>query len=162
SLLLGFDVDEHDHQQVVSAYLAARAELREHPLEGELDLLGVFADLSELSRNRPGSEIDAEPDSPVHSPREYFHSYLQSLDVDRAGVTESFREKLATVLAHYGVTSLDRTPELEAAVFRIFLAQQRMGTDVAVVSELLRQCLHRRCIGQPLPQEALHERAGRT
>ncbi|WP_363326278.1 biotin carboxylase N-terminal domain-containing protein [Haloactinopolyspora sp.] len=157
SLLLGFDVDEHDHQQVVSAYLAARAELREHPLEGELDLLGVFADLSELSRNRPGSEIDAEPDSPVHSPREYFHSYLQSLDVDRAGVTESFREKLATVLAHYGVTSLDRTPELEAAVFRIFLAQQRMGTDVAVVSELLRQWLT-----DAPPVEALRERAGRT
>ena len=45
------------------------------------------------------------------------------------------------MLGHYGVTDLDRTPELEAAVFRIFLAQQRMSADVAVVSELLRQWL---------------------
>ena len=62
----------------------------------------------------------------MHSPREYFHSYLQSLDVERAGVPESFQAKLRRVLGHYGVADLDRTPELEAAVFRIFLAQQRM------------------------------------
>ena len=40
-------------------------------------------------------------------------------------------ERLARVLAHYGVTDLDRTPELEEAVFRIFLAQQRAAADVA-------------------------------
>ena len=34
-------------------------------------------------------------------------------------------------------TSLDRTPELEAAVFRIFLAQQRTTPEVALVSALL-------------------------
>ena len=32
---------------------------------------------------------------------------------------------------HYGVTDLDRTPELEEAVFRVFLAQQRCAPDVA-------------------------------
>ena len=64
------------------------------PLEGELDLLTVFADLSELSRNKPGGELEVEPGSPVHSPREFFHSYLQSLDVERAGVTEGFQAKL--------------------------------------------------------------------
>ena len=61
------------------------------------------------------------------------------------------------MLAHYGVTDLDRTPELEAAVFRIFLTQQRMAADVAVVSELLRQWL----AGAP-PAESLSERAGLT
>ena len=117
----------------------------------------MFADLSELSRNKPAGELDVEPDSPVHSPREYFHSYLQSLDVERAGVTESFQAKLTRVLAHYGVTDLDRTPELEAAVFRIFLAQQQMSPHVAIVSELLRQWL----AGEP-PLEPLSERAGLT
>ncbi|WP_219538068.1 ATP-binding protein [Nonomuraea guangzhouensis] len=157
SLLLGFDVDPHDHKRVLSAYLAARAELGGRLLEGELDLLTVFADLSELSRNRPRGELDVEPDSQVHSPREFFHSYLQSLDVERAGVSESFQAKLTKVLAHYGIADLDRTPELEAAVFRIFLAQQRMSTDVAIVSELLRQWL----AGAP-PLESLGERAGLT
>ncbi|MER6945808.1 biotin carboxylase N-terminal domain-containing protein [Nonomuraea sp. NPDC000554] len=157
SLLLGFDVDPHDHKRVLSAYLDARAELGGRPHEGELDLLTLFADLSELSRNKPGGELDVEPGSPVHSPREFFHSYLQSLDVERAGVTESFRATLTKVLAHYGIDGLDRTPELEAAVFRIFLAQQRMSTDVAIVSELLRRWL----AGVP-PLESFGKRAALT
>ncbi|MYV98482.1 carboxyl transferase domain-containing protein, partial [Streptomyces sp. SID3343] len=156
-LLLGFDVDSQDHKRVLSGYLAARAELDGRPLPGEVDLLGVFADLSELSRNKPGGESEVEPGSPVHSPREYFHSYLRSLDVERAGITEGFQAKLKRVLGHYGITDLDRTPELEAAVFRIFLAQQRTTTDVAIVSELLQQWL----AGAP-PLESHLERAGLT
>ncbi|MEV0585262.1 biotin carboxylase N-terminal domain-containing protein [Nonomuraea sp. NPDC050310] len=157
SLLLGFDVDPHDQQRVLSDYLAARAELGGRLLEGELDLLTVFADLSELSRNKPVGGLDLEPDSAVHSPREFFHSYLRFLDVERAGLTEDFQAKLAAVLAHYGVTGFDRTPELEEAVFRIFLAQQRMGADVHVVSALLRQWL-----ADAPPLESLAERAGLT
>ncbi|MEV3981513.1 carboxyl transferase domain-containing protein [Nonomuraea sp. NPDC049758] len=154
-LLLGFDADRHERTRMLSGYLAARAELDDRVIEGELDLLTVFADLSELSRNKPGGELDVEPGSPVHSPREYFHSYLQSLDVERAGLPEAFQAKLRRMLTHYGVEELDRTPELEAAVFRIFLAQQRMTAGVAVVSELLRTWL----AGAP-PRESLGERAG--
>ncbi|SFW84764.1 biotin carboxylase N-terminal domain-containing protein [Amycolatopsis australiensis] len=157
SLLLGFDVDPDERRRVLTAYLEARAELGGRPVEGELDLLTVFADLSELSRNTPGGEPDTVPNGAVHSPREFFHSYLQSLDVERAGVSEGFQARLTRVLAHYGVTDLERTPELESAVFRIFLTQQRMASDVAVVSELLRQWL----TGPP-PVEALRERAGLT
>ncbi|MFC7343949.1 carboxyl transferase domain-containing protein [Saccharopolyspora griseoalba] len=155
NLVLGFDVDPHDRTRVLSDYLAARAELGGRPLPGELEVLTAFADLSELSRNKPGGELDVEPNSPVHSPREYFHSYLQSLDVERAGVTQDFQAKLSKVLAHYGVTDLDRTQALEAAVFRIFLAQQQMPADAAIVSELLRQWL-----ADAPPAEPLRERAG--
>ncbi len=157
SVLLGFDVDPHDRKRMLTGYLEARAELGGRPIEGELDLLTVFADLSELSRNKPRGELDVEPGSPVHSPREFFHSYLRSLDAERAGLTEAFQAKLTTVLAHYDVDGLDRTPELEAAVFRVFLAQQQMSTDVAIVSELLREWL----AGAP-PIESLSERAGLT
>src|SRR3954471_13959480 len=155
SLLLGFDVDPSERKRVLSAYVAARAELGGRPVEGELELLTVFADLSELSRNTPGGELDTVPNGPVHSPREFFHSYLQSLDVERAGVTEGFQAKLTKVLGHYGVTDLERTPELESAVFRIFLAQQRTSADVAVVSELLRLWL-----AGAQPAESLSDRAG--
>ena len=91
----------------------------------------------------------------MHSAREYFHTYLQSLDVERAGLPESFQAKLAKALGHYGVTDLERTPELEAAVFRIFLAQQRASADAAVVTALLRAWLR-----EPPPGEALREPAG--
>ncbi|MGA6167528.1 biotin carboxylase N-terminal domain-containing protein [Amycolatopsis magusensis] len=143
NLLLGFDADPVDGRRVLNGYLAARAELVAaggRPLAGELDLLTVFADLSELSRNRPALD-ESGPDSRVHSPREYFHTYLQSLDVERAGVSATFQERLSTVLGHYGVGDLERTTELETAVFRVFLAQQRAGAGADIVATLLRQWL---------------------
>ena len=140
SMLLGFDVDPRDGGRTLSAYLAARAELPQRPLAAETALLEVFADLSELSRNKPeGEETKAE--TRVHSPREHFHTYLQSLDAERAGLSETFQGRLSRVLGHYGVDGLDRTPELEEAVFRIFLAQQRAASDVAVITALLQQWL---------------------
>src|SRR6185312_13756968 len=126
--------------RTLAGYLAARAELPHPPLAAEVGLLEVFADLSELSRNRPeGEEVNAE--TRVHSPREHFHTYLQSLDSERAALPETFRGRLTRVLSHYGVDGLDRTPALEEAVFRIFLAQQRAGSDVAVITALLQQWL---------------------
>ncbi|GAA1767116.1 carboxyl transferase domain-containing protein [Streptomonospora arabica] len=156
-LLLGFDVDPHDEARVLDHYLAARraAAAEGHRVLGEeLRLVEVFADLAELSRNRTAGE-DGGGDTRVHSPREYFHTYLQSLDVERAGLPESFQAKLATALSHYGVADLERTPHLEAAVFRIFLAQQRASADAAAVAALLRTWLQ-----EPPPDEALREPAG--
>ena len=105
---------------------------------GEIDLLSVFADFAELSRNRPADE-EARTELRVHSPREYFHSYLQGLDIERSGLPELFSTKLKSVLAHYGVTDLERTPDLEGAVFRIFLAQQRSAPDLAIVTAILQR-----------------------
>ncbi|MEV0844192.1 carboxyl transferase domain-containing protein [Actinocatenispora sera] len=156
SLLLGFDVDPHDERRVLDDYLAARRELvasGHRPLSGELALVEVFADLAELSRNRPTDEDGT--DTHVHSPREYLHAYLQSLDVERAGLPDSFQAKLQRALAHYGVTELTRSPELEAAVFRIFLAQQRSATDAGVVTALLRAWLQ-----EPPPDGTLREPTG--
>ncbi len=162
SLLLGFDVDPQDEGRTLAGYLAARAELAEsgelgesgRPLAAEVELLQMFADLSELTRNTPGGE-DIRAGHPVHSAREYFHSYLQSLDVDRAGLPETFQGRLRRVLGHYGVTDTERSPELEEAVFRIFLAQQRASADVAIVSALLREWLT-----EAPPAESLREEAG--
>ncbi|GIF20914.1 acetyl/propionyl-CoA carboxylase alpha subunit/acetyl-CoA carboxylase carboxyltransferase component [Actinoplanes tereljensis] len=157
SLLLGFDADPHDNRRVLADYLTARraaAEEGRRPLAGEVDLIEVFADLAELSRNRPAGE-EGGKDTHVHSAREYFHTYLQSLDVERAGLPESFQAKLKKSLGHYGVTDVERTPALEAAVFRIFLAQQRAAADATLIATLLRSWL-----GEPPPDETLREPTG--
>lgn len=154
-LLLGFDVDPHDDRRVLDDYLTARRAATEdghRPLAAELDLLTVFADLTELSRNRPTGE---DGGAHVHSAREYFHTYLQSLDVERAGLPDAFQGRLGKALGHYGVTDLDRSPDLEAAVFRIFLAQQRASADATVVAALLRAWLR-----ETPPDETLREPAG--
>ncbi|MEV0154021.1 biotin carboxylase N-terminal domain-containing protein [Micromonospora sp. NPDC050686] len=156
SLLLGYDPDPRDGRRVLADYLAARAELSHRPLDQEVELLQVFADLSELSRNRPAGE-ESGTDTRVHSPREYFHTYLQSLDVDRAGLPDTFRHRLARVLHHYGVDDFERTPALEDAVFRIFLAQQRASADVSVIVTFLQ-----RWLTEPLPGDGLRELVGQA
>ncbi|MEU2125055.1 carboxyl transferase domain-containing protein [Nocardia niwae] len=156
SLLLGFDVDPHDDRRVLDEYLTARRAAiadNRRPLAEELELVQVFADLAELSHNRSWDEDGGQ--GHVHSAREYFHTYLQSLDVERAGLPESYQAKLAKALGHYGVTELDRSPDLEAAVFRIFLAQQRPSDTVEVITTLLREWLQ-----EPVPDRALREPVG--
>src|SRR4051795_11764553 len=145
SMILGYDVRPDAGRRAVTAYTQVRAELDGRGevalrlMGAELAVLRVFADLTELTRNRPHAEEGA--DDRVHSPREYFHAYLHSLDVDRERLPEDFRGKLGRVLAHYGVNGLDRGGDLEEAVFRVFLAQQRTQTHLPVVTALLQRWL---------------------
>lgn len=152
AMVMGYDVDSSEDGDVVADYLAVRDELVAAGVDvvtDEIELLGLFADLAELSRNRPAGE-DLHTELRVHSSKEHFHAFLQSLDVDRGGLPQQFRDRLARVLAHYGVTDWDRTPELEEAVFRIFLAQQRSAPEVHMATELLQ-----RWIAEPPPRPEL-------
>jgi len=160
SMLLGFDVDPRDGGRTLAGYLAARAEPPHRPLAAEVGLLEVFADLSELSRNKPeGEETTAE--TRVHSPREHFHTYLQSLDAERAGLSETFQGRLIRVLSHYGVDGLDRTPALDEAVFRIFLAQQRAGAGTAVITAVITAVLQQWLTEAP-PGDELRQAVGQA
>src|SRR6478672_6318862 len=139
AVVLGYDVPPQDQNGPLAEYLAARAELTAEGVSAvadEMALLGTFADLAELSRNRPADE-ERHTELRVHSSREHFHTYLQSLDVERGGLPEQFRDRLLRVLRHYGVEGLERTPAMEEAVFRIFLAQQRSAPEVALASTVL-------------------------
>ncbi|MBV9822936.1 MAG: fused acetyl/propionyl-CoA carboxylase subunit alpha/methylmalonyl-CoA decarboxylase subunit alpha, partial [Actinobacteria bacterium] len=142
SLLLGFDLGEDEAASTLAAYQRYRAELAaagRSEILAELAVFRAFADLCELARNRPGGE---EPhNGRMHSPREYFHSYLHSLDVEREQLPEDFRRRLSQALTHYGVTELDRTPALEEAVYRIFLAAPGAPSHQRLVSALLQQWL---------------------
>ncbi|GAA2734319.1 biotin carboxylase N-terminal domain-containing protein [Pedococcus aerophilus] len=152
AMLLGYDVDPRDGGGTLRSYLAAREELvaAGHAQIGdEVAVLEVFADFAELSRNRPAGEED-HVENRVHSPREHFHTYLQSLDVERGALPEQFRSKLSQVLRHYGLDGLDRTPQLEEAVFRVFLAQQRSAPEVALATALLQHW-----IVEPRPEPPL-------
>lgn len=155
-LILGYDVDPHDRTRLLSEYLADRKEAIDagrRPLADEVELITVFADIAALSQNRPsGQDVDSEH---VHSAREGFHTYLQSLDVERDGLPQAFHDHLAAALSHYGIDDLERTPELEAAVFRIFLALANPQDSVTIVSKLLRQWFR-----EPTPRDELRDMVG--
>ena len=84
------------------------------------------------------------PTQQVHSPREFFHAYLHSLDIEREELPESFRARLSP-----GAAALrrrrrwSRRPALEEAVYRIFLAQQRTGRPAARGAGAARPLAHR-------------------
>ncbi len=142
--VLGFDAPA----DALASYLAARDA---HCPDGGCDevtaaecaLFGTFADVAELGRNRPAGE-HATTELRIHSDREYLHTYLTTLDAERAGLPASFVARLERALAHYGVTSLDRTPALEQAVFRLFLAQQRGTQSLGLVVGVLQRWLTER------------------
>ena len=160
---MGFDVSVEEARRLVGEFQRARNELpSDDPelLHGELEVLTIFADLAELSRNWAAAEredLDEEEGERVRSPREHFRLYLHSLDVEREGLPETFVARLTRALDHYGVHELERTPELEEAVYRIFLAHQRAPSQVPVVMGLLDQRLrHADALSEPLRDE-FHE-----
>jgi acetyl/propionyl-CoA carboxylase alpha subunit len=160
SLVLGFDIEDRETRQLLLALAAARAELAaDDPqvLAGETEVLRIFADLCALSRNRrvPGgaeandeSAVDAEA---TRNPQEYFYAYLRSRDADAEGLPESFRIKLRRALAHYGITDLEPSPDLDPVLYRMFLAHRRATAYVPVVSALLQWRLSR---PESLPEPA--------
>ncbi|RJS46821.1 carboxyl transferase domain-containing protein [Nocardioides cavernaquae] len=153
-LILGYDVPAGDRAGALKEYLAARDELRASGVDviaSDAALVDLFTDVADLHRDRPADD-ERRTELRVHSSREHFHTYLRSLDPERGGLPEHFRQRLSRVLAHYGVTDLDRTPRLEDAVLRIFLAQQGPASDADIVIALLQ-----RWISEPAPDP---ERAG--
>jgi acetyl/propionyl-CoA carboxylase alpha subunit/acetyl-CoA carboxylase carboxyltransferase component len=142
AMITGYDVSAKRARTLVAEYGQLRNDLgldvglaRE-----ELSVLTTFADLCELSRNRPTS-AEEDSDERVHSPREHFHTYLHSLDVEGERLPDEFRLKLSRVLRHYGVVDLTRGPVLEEAVYRAFLAQQGAADQTPVVTALLERWL---------------------
>jgi len=143
ALVTGYDISREHGRDLTREYLARRgsgADVDPVLLVGETALLTTFADLCDLSRNRPAAEEEST-DEQVHSPREHLHTFLRSLDVDADDLPESFRARLSRALRHHGVSELTPGPELEEAVYRVFLAQQRASDHVPVVTALLQRWL---------------------
>ena len=163
SLIMGFDVRADEARRLVGEFQQARNQLPPDDSEllgGELEILTIFADLAELSRNWATAEredLDEEEGERVRSPREHFRSYLHSLDVEREGLPETFVARLTRALAHYGVYELERGPELEEAVYRIFLAHQRAPSQVPAVMALLDQRLQHAEALPELLRDEFHE-----
>ena len=131
-LVLGYDVPAHE---VTESLEPADLAIDEEVLQAELCVLRAFADITMLARDR--RLADEVTDASDRSEREHFRSFLRTLDVDAAELPSSFREQLRVALAHHDVNDLERTPELEAALYRIHLAHRRASAHVPAILPLL-------------------------
>src|SRR5699024_6030811 len=90
-----------------------------------------------------------------------------SLDVEREGLPEGFRDNISRALRHYGVLDLDLADDTDGAVltalgesvYRIFLSQQRMDNQIPVIAEMLSRWLpeEQGGCGTPVPPESFAE-----
>lgn len=125
-LVLGYDIDAAEVRRTIDDLHGQCSDLLTCDpalIPGEHRLLGMFADLRAVSRP---DRADPEPEPEfLHSPQEHLHAWLRSLDAQAEGLPSWFIAALRRALAHYGITSLERTPALEEAGYRLFLSQQR-------------------------------------
>ncbi|HEU5083374.1 MAG TPA: biotin carboxylase N-terminal domain-containing protein, partial [Acidimicrobiales bacterium] len=134
SLLLGFDAADHG-DRIVDGLRRDGPSADPAHRSRELELLRIFADICGLTRDRRITDRDQGLEA--RSPLEHFHAYLRTLDADHEDLPERFRTRLHDALAHYGVHSLDRTPQLEAAVHSVHRAVQRRDEQLPVIEALL-------------------------
>lgn len=142
-LMLGFDVDP---AQIVRL----TAEWRDHCREGadaaevrrrEDEILSIFVDICSLFGRRPKQDSFTSGESPTVEA--YLFAYLRMLETEGEGLPDSFLDALRCALAHYGVTRLTRSPELEESLFWIYKSHQSVERQVPAVMSLLEKRLER-------------------
>ncbi|MBV9416704.1 MAG: hypothetical protein JO363_17105, partial [Solirubrobacterales bacterium] len=129
-LVLGYDIGAPEVERTIADLHGRCADLLACDpalIPGEHRLLGMFADLRAVSR--PDRSAEEPVSERLHSPQEHLHAWLRSLDPEAEGLPSWFTTALRRALAHYDIDSLDRTPRLEEAGYRLFLSQQR--ADIA-------------------------------
>jgi acetyl/propionyl-CoA carboxylase alpha subunit/acetyl-CoA carboxylase carboxyltransferase component len=143
-LVLGYDIDATEVKRIVADLHGECADLPACDpalAAGEHRLLEAFADVRALSR--PRHEED-DPETPLlRSPQEHLNAWLGSLDAKAEALPAAFVELLSAALVHYGIADLDRTPALEEACYRLYLAQERAETARAAIVAILDRRLDR-------------------
>ncbi|MCG8457237.1 MAG: hypothetical protein MI919_13255, partial [Holophagales bacterium] len=141
-LFLGYDVGPGHLRWLMAARAALRRRVRLADgamRRGEDELLGIFVDLLALFDRQPDEE---ELEAGVRlSPRRAFLTYLRDPSSQGEDLPAGFVDKLRRALTHYGVDDLERTPQLDAALYRIHRAHQRLGELVAPVLDILERRL---------------------
>ncbi|MGB6368435.1 MAG: biotin/lipoyl-containing protein, partial [Thermoanaerobaculia bacterium] len=137
-VIRGFDVDSDElgrlvaeRQELCRGMPPADPEMRQR----EEEILTIFVDICSLfRRHSAGDELD---DGGRLSAAEYFQTYLRDIDARAENLPQGFVTKLGRALAHYGVEDLERTPELEGSLFRLWRSNRRMAEQTVLVLTIL-------------------------
>ncbi len=154
--MLGFDVPAVVARRLLDAYTTASGMLGADAGSlghGEAEVLATFADVRALFRPQPDpAEADGEQ---VHSAQQDLRTYLRFPDRDRERLPAVFLDELTRALGHYGIASLDRTPELEVALLRIYKSHRRAEQQLPAITAILERWLERRGEGTAPPDPEL-------
>jgi acetyl/propionyl-CoA carboxylase alpha subunit/acetyl-CoA carboxylase carboxyltransferase component len=138
-LMLGFDVDPKQTAVLLDEWSRACPVVNDEIRESEDEVLNIFVDICWLFRREPDANRRAGGEEP--SAEAYLFSYLRALDTRGEVLPPAFVAALKRGLAHYGVRSLDRSPELAESLLWIYKSHQRVQHQIAPVLRLLERRL---------------------
>lgn len=138
-LMLGFDVDPKQTTPLLDDWSKACPVVNDEIRETEDEVLNIFVDICSLFQREPDANHRASSEEP--SAEACLFSYLRALDTHGEALPPAFVAALKRALAHYGVRSLDHSPELAESLLWIYKSHQRVEQQVAPVLRLLERRL---------------------
>jgi acetyl/propionyl-CoA carboxylase alpha subunit/acetyl-CoA carboxylase carboxyltransferase component len=140
-LMLGFDVDPKHTARLLPESSQNSPVDSDEIRQREDEILSIFVDISFLFQREPEVNHRASGEEP--SAEAYLFSYLRMLETRGAGLPPAFVSALRRALAHYGVQTLDRSPELEESLLWIYKSHQCVEQQIAPVLGVLEGRLRR-------------------
>jgi len=140
-LMLGFDVDPKQTARVLAEWSQNCPVDSDEIRRREDGILKIFVDICSLFQREPDVNHRASGEEP--SAEAYLFSYLRMLETRGQGLPPTFVSALQRALAHYGVKTLDRSPELEESLLWIYKSHQRVEQQIAPVVSILERRLQR-------------------
>ena len=160
-LMLGFDVDPAHCLRVLSNW-SPSSELatdQQEIAEREDEILGIFVDICSLFDRRP--EMDDLNGGEERSAETYLFSYLHMLETRGKGLPPAFVDALRRAMVHYGIKTLERSPELEECLLWLCKSHQRVEQQIAPIVGLLERHLQRVEASTSRTDEAFRKLLGR-
>ncbi len=138
-LMLGFDVDPKHTSRLLGEWSHSCPADSEAVRRDEDEILNIFVDICSLFQREPEVNHRASGEEP--SAEAYLFSYLRMLETGGERLPPVFVSALRRALAHYGVQTLDRSPELEESLFWIYKSHQRVEQQITPVLGVLERRL---------------------
>ena len=160
-LVLGFDVDPAQAMRGLSGWNPTSEAAADHRQIAELEdeILGIFVDICTLFERQP--EMDDLNGGEERSAETYLFSYLHLLETRGKGLPAAFVDALRRALVHYGIKTLERSPELEECLLWLCKSHQRVGQQVAPIVGLLETDLKRAEASSPRTDDPFRKLLGR-
>jgi acetyl/propionyl-CoA carboxylase alpha subunit/acetyl-CoA carboxylase carboxyltransferase component len=152
-LMLGFDVDPKHTARLLAEGSKDSPVDGDEIRQGEDEILNIFVDICSLFQREPEVNHRASGEEPTAEA--YLFSYLRMLETRGQGLPPAFVSALQRSLAHYGVRTLERSPELEESLLWIYKSHQRMEQQIAPVVGVLERRLQRVQQLSPQGEESL-------
>jgi acetyl/propionyl-CoA carboxylase alpha subunit/acetyl-CoA carboxylase carboxyltransferase component len=140
-LMLGFDVDPKQTARLLGEWSENCPVDSDEIRQSEDEILNIFVDICSLFQRDPEVNHRASGEEP--SAEAYLFSYLRMLETRGQGLPSVFVSELKRALAHYGVRTLDRSPQLEESLLWIYKSHQRVEQQIAPIVGVLERRLRR-------------------